>query len=153
MAVEVREYTGPRAKLRHLFELAEDSSKQLDSYLEEGRILVAVEGDRILGHLQITEAANSGEVEIKNMAVDARRQRRGIGRALVEAAISIARVEGRSTIVAATASADTGNLRFYQRLGFRMLSIERDAFTSGTGYEDGLEIDGLELRDRVWLDL
>jgi hypothetical protein len=30
---------------------------------------------------------------------------------------------------AATAAADTGNLRFYQRQGFRMRSIERDAFT------------------------
>jgi GNAT superfamily N-acetyltransferase len=153
VAVEVREYTGPRSGLRHLFELAEDSSTELDSYIEEGRVLVAAEGDRILGHLQLTETAHPGQVEIKNMAVDAVHQRRGIGRALVEAAISLARDEGRSAIVVATATADTGNLRFYQRLGFRMLSIERDAFTADTGYEDGLESDGLALRDRVWLDL
>ena len=53
----------------------------------------------------------------------------------------------------ATGAADTGNLRFYQRLGFRMRSIERDAFTPANGYPPGLEIDGIELRDRVWLDL
>jgi hypothetical protein len=34
-----------------------------------------------------------------------------------------------------------------------MLSIDRDAFTPATGYEDGVEIDGVALRDRVWLDL
>jgi hypothetical protein len=62
-----------------------------------------------------------------------------------------ARVAG--TLVVATAAADTGNLRFYQRVGFRMLSVERHAFTAATGYEPGLEIDRIELRDRAWLDL
>jgi hypothetical protein len=33
-----------------------------------------------------------------------------------------------------------------------MRSVERDAFTSATGYPPGLLIDGIELRDRVWLD-
>jgi len=36
--------------------------------------------------------------------------------------------------------------------GFRMRSVERDAFTPATGYPAGLLIDGIELRDRVWLD-
>jgi hypothetical protein len=43
-------------------------------------------------------------------------------------------------------------LRFYQRCGFRLLSVERDAFTPQTGYPAGLEVDGIELRDRVWMD-
>jgi hypothetical protein len=55
-------------------------------------------------------------------------------------------------LAVATAAADVGNLRFYQRLGFRMRSIERDAFTEATGYPPGIAIDGIELRDRVWLD-
>ena len=70
----------------------------------------------------------------------------------MEAAIELARDEGRSRLVVATAAADVGNLRFYQRLGFRIRSVERDAFTPTTGYEPGLLIDGIELRDRVWLD-
>ena len=44
------------------------------------------------------------------------------------------------------------DLRFYQRQGFRMPSVERDAFTPATGCPPGLLIDGIELRDRVWLD-
>jgi catechol 2,3-dioxygenase-like lactoylglutathione lyase family enzyme len=52
-----------------------------------------------------------------------------------------------------TAAADVGNLRFYQRLGFRLLHVERDAFTPADGYAEGLTIDGIPLRDRVWLDL
>jgi ribosomal protein S18 acetylase RimI-like enzyme len=91
-------------------------------------------------------------LEINNMAVESALRRRGIGRALVEAAVALARNEMRSRLVVATAAADTGNLRFYQRLGFRIRSIERDAFGEAAGYEPGVTIGGIELRDRVWLD-
>ena len=75
--VRIETYSGPRVNLRRLFELAEDSAAELDSYIDAGRVLVA------------------------------------------------------------TAAADIGNLRFYQRQGFRMRSVERDAFTPATGYPPG----------------
>jgi ribosomal protein S18 acetylase RimI-like enzyme len=80
-------------------------------------------------------------------------RRRGVGRALVAAALDLARDEARQTVCVATAAADLDNLGFYQRLGFRMRSIERDAFTPATGYRAGTTLDGIELRDRVWLDV
>jgi hypothetical protein len=43
-------------------------------------------------------------------------------------------------------------LRFYQLLGFRLLRVERDAFTPETGYPE-IVVDGIPLRDRVWLSL
>jgi hypothetical protein len=51
-----------------------------------------------------------------------------------------------------TGAADVGNLRFYQRCGFRMLRIERDAFTPDTGYPDPIMVEGVRLWDRVWFD-
>ena len=139
----IEPYTGPRAQLRGLFELAEDSPLALDAYIETGEVLVAIEGGEIVGHIQLTPAS-SGATEIKNMAVAPAHQGRGIGRALIDAA--------GGPLVVATAAADVGNLRFYQRAGFRLHSIERDAFTPANGYPAGLRIDGIELRDRVWLD-
>jgi len=56
-------------------------------------------------------------------------------------------------LAVATATADLGNLRFYQLAGFRMRTVERDAFTSVVGYPAGMVVDGIRLRDRVWLDL
>jgi hypothetical protein len=53
----------------------------------------------------------------------------------------------------ATAAADVGNLRFYQLAGFRMRTVERDAFTPAAGYPAGMAVDGVPMRDRVWLDL
>jgi GNAT superfamily N-acetyltransferase len=146
VTIEVKEHAGARSELRPLFELAEDSASELDSYIDAGRVLVAVEGRRAVGHLQLIGG------EVKNMAVVESHQRRGVGRALMEAAIERARQEERATLVVATATADIGNLRFYQRLGFRMREIERDAFTPANGYAEQ-RVDGIELRDRVWLDL
>ena len=80
------------------------------------------------------------------------RQGKGVGRMLLERAMAACRDEGRSVLVVATATADVGVLRFYQRLGFRLLRVERDAFTPEAGYP-GIEIDGIALRDRVWLSL
>ena len=151
-AITIREHTGSRAELRRLFELAEDSAQELDTYIDDGRVLIAVVNEQTIGHLQISETDDPFEAEIKNMAVDEAHQGAGVGRALVVAAVELARAEGRSTLSVATAAADVGSLRFYQRLGFRMRSVERDAFTPATGYDEGLQVDGVELRDRVRLD-
>jgi GNAT superfamily N-acetyltransferase len=146
-------YHDDRAALRSLFELAEDSATELDGYLHTGRILVARndDDDDVIGHLQLTETADPSELELKNMAVLPERQGEGVGRELVSAALELAAIEQRERMIVATATADIGNLRFYQRQGFRMHSIERDAFTAATGYADEV-IDGIPLRDRVWLD-
>ena len=145
-------HTGPRAELRELFELAEDSPAALDSYLELGRVLVAVEGGAVVGHLQLVDTGRPGQVELKNMAVREQMQGRGIGRRLVEAAVELVASGATTEMLVATAAADIGNLSFYQRQGFRMRSIERDAFTPATGYPTDIHMDGIPLRDRVWLD-
>ncbi|MGY1727010.1 GNAT family N-acetyltransferase [Geodermatophilus sp. SYSU D01062] len=150
--VRVETYTGPRENLRGSFRLAEDSPDQLAAYLHAGLVLVAVSASQIVGHLQVIHRDDAGLSEIKNMAVQEDLQGRGIGARLVQAAVDVARRDSRTALVVATAAADVGNLRFYQRQGFRLSSVERDAFTTATGYPPGMRIDGIEVRDRVWLD-
>jgi GNAT superfamily N-acetyltransferase len=145
-------YAGDRRELRGLFELAEDSPAQLDAYLHAGRLLVAMRRHDVVGHLQLVDTDRAGQVELKSMAVRESEQRRGIGSLLVRAALDLVAAESGTTVIVATAAADVGNLRFYQRLGFRMRRVERDAFIPATGYPARIWIDGIELRDRVWLD-
>lgn len=151
-AVRVEWYVGSRARLRALFALAEDSPARLDSYLDAGRVLVATSGDELLGHLQVVPTGHCGEAEITNMAVREDHQGSGIGGRLLTTAITALTDEGGSALWVGTASADIDNLRFYQRYGFRMRSVERDAFTIASGYPPGLRVEGIDIRDRVWLD-
>ena len=146
LRVTITWHAGDRAQLRSLFELADDSPQQLDAYIDQGRVLVAVDDEAVVGHLQLIED------ELRSMAVVEDRQGEGIGRALIARAVEESRGAGVRTLRVATAAADIGNLRFYQRLGFRMLRVERDAFTPATGYPDDLDVDGIfPLRDRIWL--
>ena len=133
--------------MRSLFEEAEDSQAQLASYIDTGRVLVARRGSEAVGHLQLVPTGDA--VELKNMAVVPHLRGEGIGRLLVKTAVDACAAEGASRIVVATAAADTGTLRFYQRCGFRFASIEHDAFTPATGYPDPIVIDGIPLLDRV----
>ena len=150
-AVRVEWYDGDREALRELFTEAEDSKEQLDAYIGDGRVLVALRGDVVVGHLQLV-TPDDGVVEVKNMAVAPEMRGTGVGRRLVEAALAEVATSGASRVIVATGAADVGNLRFYQRCGFRFDRVERDAFTPQTGYPDPIVIDGIALRDRVWLE-
>jgi GNAT superfamily N-acetyltransferase len=144
-------HNGPRSELRGLYELAEDSPLQLAQYFELGRVLVAHEAGALIGHLQLVPTEHSTVSELKSMAVRPEYEGQGVGRALIAAAKEQCRQDSVSKLLVSTATASVGNLRFYQRCGFRFLSVDRDAFTPETGYPDPIFIEGIELRDRVWL--
>src|SRR2546428_2607560 len=125
--VRIETYGGARDNLRALFELADDSAAELDSYIEAGRVLVAVSGAEVIGHLQLTGTGDPRQAEIKNMAVREARQGQGIGRQLIQAAVDLVAAEGVMLLPAATAGAVTGNLAFYQRHDFCRRCCERVA--------------------------
>jgi len=145
----VHRYDGDRDLLRPLFREADDSEQQIDTYLGLGAVFVAEDDGEIIGHVQVITGDDAAE--LKSMAVAESRRATGVGRALVRAALEHCRQNAAKRLLVATAAADIGNLRFYQRQGFRMLRVERDAFVPWTGYPDEIVIDGIPLRDRVWL--
>jgi GNAT superfamily N-acetyltransferase len=161
--VRVGLYEQDRADLRPLFRLADDSEAAIDSYLHEGVVFVLWIGAEVGGHLLLTEAGEPHAREVKSMAIVEPLQGRGFGRALVQAAIAhCQRLRGAAsagsgddvrTLLVATAAAGVGQLRFYQRLGFRMLRVEREAFGPHSGYPADLAVNGIPLRDRVWLSM
>lgn len=152
--VEIPWHEGPRVSLRHLFELADDSSAEIDSYIELGRVLVARDGHgETVGHLQLIPTGLPDTIELKSIAVREDHQGRGIGRRLVERALAICRDEGTRAVTVTTATADIDNLRFYQRRGFRAIAIERDVFTEAKGYPPQLEANGIPVRDSITFTL
>ena len=148
-SIRVEPYAGDRHDLLWSFRLAEDSESSLAGYLERGLVWVARDADgSVVGHLQAIP--DGQEWEVLNTAVAEDRRGEGIGRLLLDQALAAARAAGASRVVVATAAADIGNLRFYQRCGFRMERVVQDAFTPETGYPDPIDIDGIPLRDQVW---
>ncbi|QKC96084.1 GNAT family N-acetyltransferase [Mesorhizobium sp. NZP2298] len=145
----IERYDGNREALRPLFALADDSPMQISSYIDRGEVLVARDGGRIVGHVQVIETGEGGVFELKSLAVRPARQSEGLGRALVAAAITRCRERDGRRLIVSTATADIGNLRFYQRQGFRMCRIVQDAFGPSTGYPEGLLVNGIPLRDQV----
>ncbi|MFI7503771.1 GNAT family N-acetyltransferase [Streptomyces sp. NPDC049687] len=114
-----------------------------DGYLEElkdvakraasAQVLVAVEGDRLLGGVTfvpgpgpMADLAGPGETEIRMLAVDGAARGRGAGEALVRACVERARaVDGCERVVLSTQKAMRAAHRVYERLGF-VRAPERD---------------------------
>src|SRR5882757_9244100 len=107
--MHIAPYDEDRTSLLSLFAMADDSPAQIARYLLFGQILVARDGGVVIGHLQILEA-DSGTFEIKSMAVTEKRQRQGVGRGLIAAAIAHGRSRGRRRLIVATATADISHL-------------------------------------------
>lgn len=146
-------YTGPHRDLVWSFREADDSEELVDGYIDLGQVWVARAADGVvIGHLQALP--RSEDVwEVTNTAVVEAQRGRGVGRALLERAVEAARGADAHRVILATGAADVGNLRFYQRCGFRMTYVVQDAFTPDKGYPRELEVDGIPLLDQVWFEL
>lgn len=146
----IETFQGARSELLPLFAEADDSSSEIQSYIALGDVLVARCSGQVVGHVQLI--ASGSECEIKSLAVLAGHRGQGTGAALARAALARAASAGASRVLVSTATADIDNLRFYQRLGFRMTSVDRDAFTAARGYSE-LEANGIPVLDRVWFSI
>jgi len=142
-----------RRRLIPLLHLAEDSDSQLEAAIDEG-VMYAVVGDDH-EHIGVVLASphTPDEVELRYVAVSESQQRTGIGKAMLAHVAAASRARGIKRIVVGTSSADTGNLDFYQRCGFRLHSIERDYFSPARGYPPDFVLNGLPAVDMVWMDM
>ena len=74
-----------------------------------------------------------------------------MGKLLLAAAIERSRQQGAKHLVVGTGTAGIGQLAFYQKMGFRMESIDRDYFVRT--YPEPIYENGIWCRDRVILTL
>lgn len=147
--IGIEEYFGERARIAWSLRLAEDSEQALASYIDRGRVWVARdESGAIVGHILADGSGDSWE--ILNTAVLQQFRGAGVGRRMIEQVARVAAEAGAIHLVVATGAADIGNLRFYQRCGFRMTGVVPDVFTTAAGYPESIEVDGIALRDQVW---
>ena len=146
----------PPGTARHalipLIRLAEDSESQLASAIDEGTMYVADDGDQAIGVVLVLDH-DERERELRYVAIAESHQRKGLGKAMLAEVRGAEAARGTARLVVGTSCADTGNLDFYQRCGYRLLSIERDYFTPARGYPPDFVLNGLPAVDMVWMDL
>lgn len=99
---------------------------------ERAEVLVAADDDDVLGSVTLarygssfTELAGPGELEFRMLAVAPESAGRGVGRALVQAVLDRARVEGWPRVVLCSQESMTAAHRLYRGFGFERVP-ERD---------------------------
>ena len=113
---------------------------------------VAEEGETPIGVVLVLDHGEQ-ERELRYVAIAESHQRKGLGKAMLADVRAAEAARGAARLLVGTSSADTGNLDFYQRCGYRLLSIERDYFTPVRGYPPDFVLNGLPAVDMVWMDL
>jgi ribosomal protein S18 acetylase RimI-like enzyme len=134
--------------------LQADEPGPLRSYLQEGDIYVLRDADgAVLGAtVVLTDSAEHGTVELKNVAVSPGMHNRGLGKRMLAAVLNDLRQRGFRRAIVGTSNAGIGQIAFYQKAGFRLWRIERDYFTPERGYDPNERAYGLAHRDMVWFD-
>lgn len=111
---ELNRALNPAATLEH-------TQRRVRALPKEDRLLLAVEGDRLIGyaHIRITRDLLSDEsAEVVAIAVAPDRRRMGVGRRLVHAAEAWARESGRSRLILRTNVVVTAAHAFFVALGY-----------------------------------
>lgn len=124
--------------------LGDEQESMIDRYLEEGALYIWKEGEETAGVCVVTDQGN-GVLELKNIAVDPRFQRRGIGRAMIEALAK--RYRGRYRVLLAGTGEAPSTLGFYQHCGFTYSHRVKDFFLQ---YDHPIVEEGVQLKDMVY---
>ncbi|MFC4711467.1 GNAT family N-acetyltransferase [Planococcus dechangensis] len=128
---------------------ADPSERLVLAYCRDGHCFIAEQQQVIIG-VFVLLALDDETVEIKNIALAEKQRGKGLGKALVLAALDEARKLDFQSVEIGTGNSSFSQLTLYQKCGFRMKSIERDFFVRH--YDGPIFENGLPCRDMVRLD-
>jgi GNAT superfamily N-acetyltransferase len=109
-------------------------------------------GDEIVGLVTLHVAENACEI----VTIDSTWPGKGIGTALVEAAKTFARQAGCTRLWLITTNDNLSALRFYQKRGFVLVAVHRDALEKSRQLKPQIPLigkDGIPLRDEIELEM
>ena len=90
-------------------------------------------------------------IEIMNIAVEEKYQKKGIGKQLIEFAISKAKEDNFNTLEIGTGNPAVHQLLLYQKCGFRIVGIDADYFRRNN--KEPIYDNGIECRDMIRLKM
>jgi GNAT superfamily N-acetyltransferase len=114
--------------------------------------LVAEQDGQIIGALTWHRSGDAFEV----VTLDAFVENRGVGTALLQAAVELARREGARRAWLVTSNDNIHAIRFYQRQGWDMAALHRDAVTEARKLKPEIPLiggDGIAVRHEIEFEL
>jgi ribosomal protein S18 acetylase RimI-like enzyme len=144
---------GTRERFLPLLLLADESEQQVRSCLNSGDLYVYSPDDAAVAGIVLAIPIGAEAVELKAVAIEPQRQGQGIGKRMLAAVLAELQARGCKRVVVGTANAGIGELAYYQKAGFRLVSIERDFFSPARGYPAVMVENGIRLRDMVWMEM
>jgi ribosomal-protein-alanine N-acetyltransferase len=78
------------------------------------------------------------EAELLDIAIDKGRQRKGMGRKLLEAMLSLARHENMRRMVLEVRASNQPAIALYRASGFEQIGLRRDYYPAANGREDAI---------------
>ena len=127
--------------------LADPSEQRIRQYLVGADAFVGIYGGAPVSVL-VLHVGDSTQAEIMNVAVAVEHQRSGVGGAMLEFVAGYARQRGVLRLTVGTGNSSLGELRFYQRLGFRVTGVSPDYFRD---YDPPIFEDGMRCLDMIRL--
>jgi ribosomal protein S18 acetylase RimI-like enzyme len=113
-----------------------------DRPFELDGVLVAELADGLAGYVKVGQAVplRSSEhiLEIKGLSVDPGYRRRGVGKALIHAALGQARAAGARRLMLRVLAHNTGARELYAQCGFEVEGVHRELFLLDGRYVDDI---------------
>jgi aminoglycoside 6'-N-acetyltransferase I len=128
--------------------LADPSRTLVDGYLIHSQVYVAELDAQVIGEYVLLPIGEKA-VEVKNVAVAATLQGKGIGKLLLTHASLTAKAKGFKTITIGTANSSVSQIYLYQQQGFRITGVKTDYFLKN--YDTPIYENGLQCRDQLIL--
>ncbi|MGD1895040.1 MAG: GNAT family N-acetyltransferase [Cyclobacteriaceae bacterium] len=147
MAITIRPISANLVPLDLLL-IADPSEQQIALYLPHAECFVA-EDERVLA-VCVVKSIDPYSAEIVNIAVYPDQQGTGVGTKLLRFLIDQLRGRGVKQLVLGTGTFGY-QLTFYQRLGFRVIEVERNYFLKH--YDQPIYESGIQHKDRLMLEL
>ena len=128
--------------------LADPSLEEVEAYLKTGDCYVLEENQEIVG-TYVLLPLDDQRIELKNLAVAEAKQGQGLGKSLIEDALKVAKQAGYQQIEVGTGNSSIGPLALYQKMAFKITSVDKDYFVRNYGFP--IYENGVQCRDMIRL--
>ena len=144
--MEIREIKEDKKIYIELLLLADEEEKMIDEYLDRGQMFV-LDDEGIKAECVVTQEGDN-IIEIKNIAVYPKYQKKGYGKKLIE--FIETKYKNDFDIIRVGTGDSKLTIPFYENCGFRKSYCIKDFFVNN--YENPIYEDGIRLKDMVYLE-